>query len=280
MIFSKVAKDSLLKNAPSPRIVMIGGSNLAFGINSQMIKDSLGLNPVNTGIHAAIGLMYMLDNAESHIRKGDVVVVSPEYEQFFGELAYGSEQLLRVAYDASPRAAIFDLKKKQLLTIMRSVPRYAMAKLNPFEYFRFQHLPNYSVESFNQYGDVYTHWNTPGVKVPTLGPVKDELNEEVFDRLVAFKDSLANRGALLFVAYPAFQQSSFDAYGDKIGLVETKLKATGIPLLGTPARYTVPDSMLFDTQYHLSKQGLDHRTHLLIEDLRKALTKENLAARD
>src|ERR1700730_2211300 len=81
LLFGEIEKDSLLNNAPSPRIVFIGGSNLSFGINSQMIKDSLGLNPVNAAIHASIGLVYMLDHSLNYIRPGDVLVVSPEYQQ-------------------------------------------------------------------------------------------------------------------------------------------------------------------------------------------------------
>ena len=49
-LFSKIDKDSLLKNTPSPRIVLVGGSNTSFSIDSQILKDSLHLNPVNTRI--------------------------------------------------------------------------------------------------------------------------------------------------------------------------------------------------------------------------------------
>ena len=48
LLMSSINKDSLLKNTPSPRIIFVGGSNLSFGLNSQMIKDSLSLNPATT----------------------------------------------------------------------------------------------------------------------------------------------------------------------------------------------------------------------------------------
>ena len=82
-LFAGKQKDFLLATVESPRIIFIGGSNLAFGTNSQMIKDSLGLNPVNTGLHASLGLKYMLDNTYRYIKKGDIVVVAPEYEHFY-----------------------------------------------------------------------------------------------------------------------------------------------------------------------------------------------------
>lgn len=53
-------KCQLLEDTPSPRIIFVGGSNLAFGLDSQRIKDSLNINVINYGLHAGIGLKYMM----------------------------------------------------------------------------------------------------------------------------------------------------------------------------------------------------------------------------
>jgi hypothetical protein len=60
LLYAKVKKDNLLKKTNNPRIIFVGGSNLSFGINSKVIKDSLKLNPINTAIHASIGLEKMI----------------------------------------------------------------------------------------------------------------------------------------------------------------------------------------------------------------------------
>ena len=49
-------KDRLIRSTPSPKIVLVGGSNLAFGIDSKKIEDSLGLRVVNMGLYAKLGL--------------------------------------------------------------------------------------------------------------------------------------------------------------------------------------------------------------------------------
>ena len=90
VLFSKIQKDSLLQNVPSPRIIFIGGSNLVYGLNSQLFKDSLALNSINTGSIATIGLSYMMDNTLPYIRSGDIVVIAPEYQQFFRSFAYSA----------------------------------------------------------------------------------------------------------------------------------------------------------------------------------------------
>jgi len=40
LLFAERQKDSLLKHTPPPRIIFVGGSNLSFGLNGQLIKDS------------------------------------------------------------------------------------------------------------------------------------------------------------------------------------------------------------------------------------------------
>src|ERR1044072_2906237 len=59
-LFSLIRKDSLLAKTTGPRIIFIGGSSMSYGLNSALFKDSLRLHPVNTGIHAGLGLKFML----------------------------------------------------------------------------------------------------------------------------------------------------------------------------------------------------------------------------
>src|SRR4051812_14897263 len=82
-------KDRLIRNTPSPKIILVGGSNLAFGIDSKAIQDSLGLKVVNMGLYAKLGLRYMLAQVKPYIKPGDIVVVVPEYDQFYGDFANG-----------------------------------------------------------------------------------------------------------------------------------------------------------------------------------------------
>jgi hypothetical protein len=82
LLFANLKKDYLLKNVESPRMIFIGGSNLSFGLDSQKIKISLGINPINTGVHAGIGLKYMLDNTIQYIKNGYIIILIPEYHHF------------------------------------------------------------------------------------------------------------------------------------------------------------------------------------------------------
>lgn len=270
-LFSKTNKDLLLQNVESPRIIFIGGSGLCFGMNSKMIKDSLGLNPINTAVTAGTGLVYMMDNTEPYVKSGDIVVIVPEYAHFYGSFAYGNQGLLRTVMDVS-RFDLGGLEKKQWVNIIPHLPRYSFSKLKPTEYFLVKEGDDiYGVNSFNEYGDATYHWNLPKQKFAPFGPMVKPFNHSVVDELKNFEKKLIEKGAVLFISFPGFQEISFENSRKQIMKIEEELEKEGFLLLGTPDRYKMPNSFMFNTPYHLTKQGTDYKTKLFIEDLKSAL---------
>ena len=74
---------SRLKSAKGRKIVFLGNSAVAFGINSKLIQDELAADgleyeTVNFGLYGALGTKFMLDFSLNHIGKGDIVIVMPE----------------------------------------------------------------------------------------------------------------------------------------------------------------------------------------------------------
>lgn len=269
LLFSQIHKDSLLQNAASPRIIFIGGSNLSFGLDSRMIQNSLGLHPVNTGIHASIGLIYMMDHVLPYIVPGDVVVVSPEYSHFFGKTAYGGEELLRIVLDVTP-SDLNLLGPKQWANVIGYLPEFLLSKLDPDEYFDFETSGIYGIRSFNAYGDVDAHWELEHGDFLPYPEMEGSFNESVLDELSDFREKLQNIGACLWITFPGFQSASFENNRKQIMRVEAELKARQFPLLGSSERYIMSDGLMFNTPYHLVKEGVDYRTRLLIEDIRKS----------
>lgn len=77
---SLIDKDHLLKHAPGPRMIFLGGSGLAFGFDSQIIADRYDYTPINYGLNVGLGGNFMLQHVRDHLRRGDVVVLCFEYE--------------------------------------------------------------------------------------------------------------------------------------------------------------------------------------------------------
>ncbi len=273
LLFAGADKDTLLKNTPSPRIIFVGGSNLSFGLNSRLIKDSLGLNPVNTGIHASLGLLYMLDKTKKYIQEGDIVVVVPEYAQFYDNFAFGGEELLRTVCDVDARKELLNLRIQQVGLIAPFFPKYLRSKLNPYEYRSFTPDKWYSRSSFNEFGDADAHWDEPSQQVLPYKTLTGPFNGSVVEELKGYQELVTARKAKMYLSFPCFQSASFDNSADQIRYIEQVLrKGEVFDILGSPERYKVPDTMLFNTPYHLIKKGIDHRTLLLIGDMRKALS--------
>ncbi len=269
LLFAKIEKDTLLKKSPSPRLILVGGSNLSFGINSQIIKDSLNLNPINTGIHAAIGLKYMMDDVLDHIRAGDIVIIAPEYQQFYSNYAYGGEELLRIVFDVD-RESLDSLDLNQWLNILPYFPRFSLSKLKPSEYFFQQssEIGVYERRSFNKYGDVYVHWNLQPQEVQPGGKGPKNINKNIIKEMTDFREKVLKKGAVLYITFPGFKDSSFENHQENIFYIEKSLIENNFVLLGSPERYKMPDNLLYDTPYHLNKEGVDLRTQRLIEDLK------------
>ena len=47
-----------------------------------MVQTHFGVQVANMGLHAGLGMNYMLYEIKPYLRQGDVLVVVPEYNQF------------------------------------------------------------------------------------------------------------------------------------------------------------------------------------------------------
>jgi hypothetical protein len=274
MIFALPQKDELLRNTKSPRIIFIGGSNLSFGLNSQMIKDSLNINPINTSLNAELGLKFMLRHDLKFIRENDIVIISPEYQQFYGEMADGGELLIPIIIDVLHQTK--DCDNLQLLKLMKYIPKYAYAKLQFWNYFIKSNTTKIDIfdkKSFNEYGDVYIHWNMPKEKNIMPQNVAGKLNTDMFQVLDDFRKKLINKKTKLYITFPCYQSSSYKICIVQIKEIENILKKMGFSFLGSPERYKMNDSLMFNSPYHLIKRGVDYRTELLIEDIKNTVLK-------
>lgn len=272
LFYSIIDKNKLLENTPGPRLIFIGGSNLSFGLDCKMIKDSLQIEPINTGIHLGLGLKYMLSNAGNYIRQNDIVIVCPEYQQFYGDIANGELELLSVIIDVYPESFKF-LDHKQYYSLLRNIPMYMESKWNGLiDKADIDTLVGiYDRKAFNSFGDAFIHWKFTKEKVIPFGKIEGKLNSDAFKALENFRNLVNMRKANLFITFPCYQDLSFKNAVPQIKEVERCLIKYGYNLLSKPERYIIPDSLIFNTPYHLTKKGVDFRTALLIDDLNRCL---------
>jgi len=79
-----VQKHALLEQTATPKLVLTGGSNVPFGIQSPVLEKELGLPVVNMGLVAGMGIDFMLAEIAGSLRAGDAVLLSLEYDRLGG----------------------------------------------------------------------------------------------------------------------------------------------------------------------------------------------------
>ena len=277
-IAASIDKQSLLEHEASPRIVFVGGSNLAFGIDSEEVRKQLGYQPVNMGLHANLGLEFMLNEAKSGLRQGDVVVLSPEYE-LFGEAYAGTGEILYTALEQHPgnikffsRHDVLPLLDDGYVLASRIIDydlRYLGGAKVPYDI----HDPNnaYRRTGFDQHGDMIAHLSLPP-KPLEIYAMGSSINRADIDRAIAdinsFRDFSEKRGVKIFYSYPMVSQPYFEQNQEAINQIAGALsRELKIPIVNTPEEMYLPPDNFFDTYYHLNRRGRQKRTDLLIERL-------------
>ena len=140
------------------------------------------------------------------------------------------------------------------------------------EYLNVTESDVYSVNSFNQFGDTYSHWQMKPQEFEPYGSIKEEFNSDVLKYIEKFNIDVSKKGGIVLVSFPSFQETSFNNSKVAIQKVEDELLKSSLTVIGRPERYKIPDTLMFNTPYHLNKKGVDFRTKLLIEDIKKART--------
>ncbi len=194
----------LLDNTPSPRIVFVGGSNLAFGLDSKRIEDSFNLPVLNYGLHAGIGLKFMVDDVEQYVRKGDIVIFVPEYEHFYGT-ACGEPQTLAPLIAYSNWAKCDLLNGHQILQVLLGIP--SVIRESAMQGYS---KKGYKASGFNEYGDEVLHWTLPSSFISSQ-PIKGEFDESFGLYFVRQLYEIEKKGCKVIIIPPVIRASGFKA---------------------------------------------------------------------
>lgn len=258
-------KYKLLEETPSPRIIFIGGSNVAFGLDCKRIKDSLHINVVNAGLHAGIGLKYMLDDIALYVRKGDIVIWAPEYTHFYGDMA-GQPETIAGIMSITKFKNVGMLNTSQWINVLKGIPSDLGIRIIPPK-----NTPRaYKASNFNEYGDEVNHWTLSSIPIATPTKFKDGLNVAMCNYFIDRLKELQMRCNVIVVP-PAYRQAAFDINKKNVQEVTEFLNREGFPFAISPQESVFLDEYIYDSDNHLNKKGVDRRTTLLIKYLKNVL---------
>ena len=275
-------KVELLKNHDRPSFIVLGGSNVAFGFDSPEFEKQIGLPTINTGLHGSLGLDLYLELAEKYVRKGDQVLLLPEWGLIAGQFESSPIQKHQLLRDSSSARRMYfsnwenytkeffdEFALPEIAYMLQEGTKFRSEEKQK-EMARNAKIPGvYSRLNFNERGDFIGHHG--------LGVTKDirsmrcniSFKSEVFELAVKkindLADALEKRGATLYFAYPPIPTPFYDEFEKEIQIGHEYLSQNlRIPILHHPQQTAYPVNHFFDTVKHLNRKGKAERTSLLI----------------
>ena len=268
-------KHRLLEEAPSPRVIFVGGSSTAFGLDGRVLHKLLPTHyPVNMGLHIELGTEFMLNEVADKVRPGDLVVVALEYDPFLRH--QGSAQILKLA-EHRPRSLAYvnlvhasEIGLQYLGQLTRRGIKYYQGRDTDDE-----ELP-YARRGFSKrYGDLTMHHGkTPadfarGFSSHTFNRHNESPKHlaRTAGLLNAFHATCRRKGARVVLVCPPYVREHLaqrHSLRRSAEWVNAQLRnRLDFAVLDTPMEAAQPREDFFDTPYHLSGAGARKRSRRL-----------------
>ena len=271
------SKYERLKETSGKRIVLVGGSGVAFDCDSALMDDFFpSYEIVNFGMYAGLGTKAVMDLSENYIHEGDIVILSPEQsEQTFSDY-FNGEYMWQAADGAF--GMLRDLKSENFEAILGNFPRFALEKLN---YVMKGQKPQtdsiYQKKSFNTYGDIELDTCRENI-LPNGYDVnqkvrftEDVVQPEFMDYMNDWAKRLEKKGAVVWYRYCPVNKLSVEDMDDLAAYDVFLRQKLDFPVIGNPENSLMEAEWFFDTNFHLNQPGKEVNTVQLIRDMKAML---------
>ncbi len=271
------SKYERLKETSGKRIVLVGGSGVAFDCDSALMDDFFpSYKIVNFGMYAGLGTKAVMDLSENYIHEGDIVILSPEQsEQTFSDY-FNGEYMWQAADGAF--GMLRDLKSENFEAMLGNFPRFALEKLN---YVMKGQKPQtdsiYQKKSFNTYGDIELDTCRENI-LPNGYDVnqkvrftEDVVQPEFMDYMNDWAKRLEKKGAVVWYRYCPVNKLSVEDMDDLAAYDVFLRQKLDFPVIGNPENSLMEAEWFFDTNFHLNQPGKEVNTVQLIRDMKAML---------
>lgn len=271
------SKYERLKETSGKRIVLVGGSGVAFDCDSALMDDFFpSYEIVNFGMYAGLGTKAVMDLSENYIYEGDIVILSPEQsEQTFSDY-FNGEYMWQAADGAF--GMLRDLKSENFEAMLGNFPRFALEKLN---YVMKGQKPQtdsiYQKKSFNTYGDIELDTCRENI-LPNGYDVnqkvrftEDVVQPEFMDYMNDWAKRLEKKGAVVWYRYCPVNKLSVEDMDDLAAYDVFLRQKLDFPVIGNPENSLMEAEWFFDTNFHLNQPGKEVNTVQLIRDMKAML---------
>lgn len=252
-----------------PKIILVGNSNVSFGMDSALLEETMGMPVVDLGLQGALGNAFHEEIAKLNIQQGDIVVVS--HIDYADDDKLNDAALAWITVEKNPRLLQI-LRPKDWIPMLRAYPNYAF---NCFVRWQqgWNTIPegtSYIREGVNEYGDFINRIGEESATYPfQAGELTvPQVGDACIARMNQLNEYVLGKGAQMVVSFAPIADGEFtpdrEGYHAFAEELESRLDC---PVISEIDDYFFSYDCFYDTIYHLNTKGARLRTEQLIRDL-------------
>lgn len=258
------------------KIVLIGGSNVLFGISAERIEEEFNIKTVNFGLTAGLKTDYYLHIAKKVAKPNDIIIAPFEYENYtWDNEPITTRQLFLFSYDKKY------LLNQGFVSLFKEIYKVSIVDFlgNIYKdnvlYKDFEINQNYKNLTINENGDInFTGSSSESLKrIDLQFDINDGFRETYALRKIKEFNSYAKiHNIKFYVSYPNIVKHR-DYFSAKYTSFFKDLKhyfiSNGIEVIGSPEAYMFDYKYTYDARYHLNESGIKKRTDSFIKHLKE-----------
>jgi len=277
-------KERIALEKPSPKLVIVAGSNALYSISAEMIEKDLGIPTVNLASTSDLG-DYIFERAERVLKPGDAVLMPLEYG-YYAE--YRTKRMYEGQWWREQYMLAWDRDHFDSLSFVDQLNALLIdvKDLSKEIYYHDAEHPPFDLV-IDDWGDT-----TNNEREINFTPIKIKFPNNfnlMFDRgffsygpergILKFADWCREHNVTLIASYPSAlynEDYHSPSYQRSFRRIEEFYHKRGILTLGKPEDFIFPDGLFYNTDYHLNFRGRQLQTIFIIKELKPILEENNL----
>lgn len=271
-----------LKKTEGKKIIIIGTSGVAFGVDSALIESELRAagaeyTVCNFGLYGAIGTKVMLDLSEDCVKKGDVIIFTPELDTQTLSLYYSAKEIWRAAdgnFDILGGIAKENVPETVGNFVAFTAEKFKYASEGGVKtdgvYARASFDSNCDMKNADRSRNIMPSGYNPDLPVELTGKVFDG---EFLNYINEYAAYVRGKGAEIYFSYPPMNRLAVSDCSERTlesfyGFLSENLD---FRVISNAEKYIMDCEWFYDTNYHLNSAGMTVRSINLLEDIKNEL---------
>ena len=272
-----------LRNTKEKKIVIIGNSSVAFGVNSALCEELLReggeeFAVCKMGLYGALGTKMMLDLSKDCLREGDIVVFAPELTAQTLSLYFSAQQAW-YALDGD-QGLFWKFHGEDREQLSAHYADYVSCKYKLYRSGQGAEPSGiYAHASFDGHCDLLTcdreynvmpdgvDENNPIVLSPSL------FSEDFIAYVNAYYADIAAKGVNMYYSFPpmneaALPETEMNSADDLYSFIQDRFD---FPIMSDISNRIMEKEYFYDSNFHLNASGMIHHTVNLVNDIKNQL---------